>query len=69
MGSEMCIRDSYMDDAHPYHGFVQTRGKMRYLDVPDAVQTFPTHINSFGVIAGYYVDASNQNHGFVATPW
>lgn len=59
----------YMDAAHHYHGFIQTRGQFDYLDVPDAVQTFPTHINSFGVIVGYYVDSANQNHGFVATPW
>lgn len=37
--------------------------------MPYAVQTFPPHINSFGVIAGYYVDTENHNHGFVATPW
>jgi len=59
----------YMDAAHHYHGFIQTRGKIDYLDVPDAVQTFPTHINNFGVIVGYYIDSANHNHGFVATPW
>lgn len=59
----------YMDASNTYHGFLKAHGQFQYLDAPDAVQTFPTHINSFGVIAGYYIDAAHQNHGFIATPW
>jgi hypothetical protein len=37
--------------------------------LPDSCQgTYAFSINAFGVIAGFYVDSENLNHGFVSAP-
>jgi uncharacterized membrane protein len=51
------------------YGYLWTDGELvAQLQVPDAKQTYPLSITPGGVIAGYHVDASDGNHGFIATP-
>jgi len=38
-------------------------------DPPGSVDTHPYAIDSFGRITGFYVDSSNQFHGFVRSPF
>lgn len=59
----------FVDTAGLVHGFVQTRGQFKHLDVPGAAATIATAINNFGVVAGEYIDTTGHRHGFVATPW
>jgi len=58
----------YADASGLFHGYVQTRGQYRNVDVPGSVATFATTINNLGVIAGEYFDTAGKRHGFVATP-
>jgi hypothetical protein len=70
------ITGSYLDASGVYHGFVRSRdGKFATFDAPGADRTpgdfngtFPSDINPFGVITGYYTDEGKVSHGFVAVP-
>ena len=70
------IAGYYLDVNEVYHGFVRSReGKFTTFDAPGADPnpgdyngTFPSTINLFGAITGFYVDASNVYHGFIRTP-
>jgi hypothetical protein len=50
------------------HGFLLSYGVYTTIDVPGAVDTFAEGINNLGQIAGYYVDASGNDHGFPLVP-
>jgi len=45
-----------------------SNGSYTPIDVPGAVQTVPYGINDAGDIVGYYTDARDVEHGFLATP-
>jgi hypothetical protein len=70
------ITGSYLDINEVYHGFVRSpEGKFTTFDAPGADPnpgdyngTFPSTINLFGAITGFYVDASNVYHGFILKP-
>jgi len=70
------IAGDYLDVNEVYHGFVRSpEGKFSTFDAPGADTnpgdyngTFPSTINLFGEITGYYVDASNVYHGFIRKP-
>jgi hypothetical protein len=63
----------YADADSLYHGFLlDKKGAVTTFDAPDAGNvpgffqgTVPWAINTNGDITGYYVDATNLNHGFV----
>ena len=64
-------REAYDSDTVS-HGFVMDRrtGTFTTFDAPAAGTgelqgTYPFGVNAAGTISGYYVDASNVNHGFV----
>lgn len=69
------ISGMYADSNNAYHGFVRAgaTGTITQFDVPGAPTTIkhrgtnPVCINSAGVVAGMYVDASAVRHGFVRT--
>lgn len=51
------------------HGYVWRGGSFTgTLRVPDAHQTYPLSMTPNGVVAGYYLDATWAQHGFVAEP-
>jgi hypothetical protein len=66
----------YLDATGVYHGFVRSPdGKVTTFDAPgadltpgDFNGTIASNINQGGVITGYYIDANNVYHGFVAVP-
>jgi len=70
------IVGDYIDAAGATHGFVMTgptRGSSQQvwqtIDEPNAAHgTWVTGINNHEVICGYYIDAKNVQHGFVAAP-
>jgi len=49
------------------HGFLYDGNTWTTLDYPDAWETIPAGIDD-GIIVGTYVDASYNQHGFLATP-
>ncbi|HEY2142894.1 MAG TPA: hypothetical protein VGH06_00950 [Candidatus Udaeobacter sp.] len=64
---------NYFDADNLSHGFLRDRnGAYTTFDAPDAGNvpgsfqgTYPFGINTNGAITGWYVDATNVNHGFV----
>jgi hypothetical protein len=68
------ITGYYLAADNVYHGFLLTPdGKFTTIDAPGADLTpgnyngtFPSFINQFGAVTGYYVDVNNVDHGFVA---
>ncbi len=70
------ITGSYLDASGGYHGFLRSPdGKFTTFDAPGADLTpgnfngtFPSDTNLFGVITGFYTDAKNVGHAFVAFP-
>ena len=70
------IAGSYLDINEVYHGFERNpEGNFTTFDAPGADTnpgdyngTYPSAINLFGAITGYYIDASNVYHGFIRTP-
>jgi len=49
-----------------FHGYKVEDGVYALLDLPSyVVSSFPWDINPSGEIVGYYLDASNKNHGFL----
>ena len=59
------ITGSYSDANNVTHGFLRSRGgAFTTFDVPGAIATVPTGLNSKGVITGYDL-ANNRNHGFL----
>jgi hypothetical protein len=65
-----------LDINEVYHGFARSpEGEFTTFDAPgadlnsgDYNGTFPSTINLFGAVAGYYIDASNVYHGFIRIP-
>jgi hypothetical protein len=65
-----------LDANNVYHGFLRKPdGSIVVFDAPGADTTegdfngtFPAGINDAGLIAGYYIDASNVGHGFLRSP-
>jgi probable HAF family extracellular repeat protein len=45
--------------------FLLSNGTFTSLDFPQSIETVPAGINDAGQIAGYYLDANNQQHGFI----
>jgi hypothetical protein len=70
------ITGSYLDATGVWHGFLLSpNGTFTKLDAPGANLTaggfngtFPSQINLFGVIAGFYTDANSVAHGFLQIP-
>jgi probable HAF family extracellular repeat protein len=64
--------DSLVPDQIPCitqcHGFWWSKGEFRDIDFPGAIYTVALGINDQGVIVGRYVDASGNEHGFIAEP-
>jgi len=57
------------DSLENSHGFIRTfNGGITAFDVPGASQTDTTAINSADAAAGYYVDASGNEHSFIFFP-
>jgi len=50
------------------HGFLLSGGVYTTIDFPGANATGAWGINSAGYIAGPYIDASNNSHGYLMTP-
>jgi len=50
------------------HGFLWSSGRSTEIRFPGAVYTLALGINNCSHIVGRYVDASNNEHGFVARP-
>jgi probable HAF family extracellular repeat protein len=50
------------------HGFYWSKEEFQSIDVPGALYTVALGINNSSHIVGRYVDASNNEHGFVARP-
>lgn len=50
------------------HGFVGTGGKYASLDIPGATEIVIGGVDAVGDVAGYYLDSSFNEHGFVAHP-
>jgi len=73
---ERTIVGIYADANFVYHGFLRNReGKYTTFDAPDAGTTanntngtFPSGINVWGIVAGYYNDVNIVSHGFLRTP-
>ena len=65
-----------LDASNVFHGFLRRAdGRILVFDAPGADTTeddfngtFPAGINDAGLIAGYYIDASNVSHGFLRSP-
>jgi hypothetical protein len=53
-------------DAAGGHVFLYAGGSFTTIDLPDGA--WPNGINNSGSIVGWYVDASQVRHGFLATP-
>ena len=70
------ITGYYLDASSVWHGFLRgPDGRFMKLDAPGADLTpgnfngtFPSQINLFGVIAGFYIDAKSVAHGFLRIP-
>jgi hypothetical protein len=70
------ITGSYVDASGVWHGFLRSpNGNFTKLDAPGADLTagnfngtFPSQINLFGAIAGFYTDANFVAHGFLQIP-
>jgi uncharacterized membrane protein len=56
---------AYNDLSHDLHGFLYNAGAITNVDFPGSTQTAVFGINDAGDIAGIWVDAANQTHGFV----
>lgn len=50
------------------HGFLWFKGTFRSIEFPGAISTVAMAINNEGWIAGRYIDASANQHGFIARP-
>jgi len=51
------------------HGFIDRHGKFTTIDDPAGAQgTAPEGLSNAGIVAGFYTDASGNNHGFTFTP-
>jgi uncharacterized membrane protein len=50
------------------HGFLWSNGTFRAIEFPGAISTVAMAINNEGWIAGRYIDASANQHGFIARP-
>jgi probable HAF family extracellular repeat protein len=55
-------------DAAGGHGFLLDQGSYSTLDVPGSDWTEAHGINASGQIVGYYIDAADGSHGFLAAP-
>lgn len=55
-------------DATGYHGFLYAGGSFTTIDVPGWYIGGAYGISNSGSIVGYYVDANQVRHGFIATP-
>ena len=71
------IAGYYVDESNAHHGFLRARdGTITTFDAPDAgtgsgqgtTTASVDGINPAGAIAGYTLDASNVNHGFLRAP-
>lgn len=65
------ILGAYETPSGDFQNFLLANGKLKLFNVPDSFQaTFVSAqtINDFGVIVGYYNDANNLAHGFIARP-
>jgi hypothetical protein len=70
------ITGIYLDANNVYHGFLRSpEGSFTTFEAPGADTTpgsyngtLPYSINDQGVVTGYYIDANNVNHGFLAIP-
>jgi probable HAF family extracellular repeat protein len=77
LNTEGTVASMYMDSNSTHHGYVRTaNGVFTTFDAPladvtpgDQNGTWPTSINDFGVITGWYIDSSDVIHGFVRTPF
>jgi hypothetical protein len=73
---EGAISGIYFDGNFNGHGFLRARdGTITTFEAPDALPggcctagTVPQSINPAGAIAGFYYDASGEQHGFVRAP-
>ena len=60
---------TYRDASKIYHGFVHSGGQLfSSFNYPKAIATYALGVNDFGEIVGYFTDANNTNHGYLATP-
>jgi probable HAF family extracellular repeat protein len=55
-------------DGRTNHGFLLDHGSYTTFDLPGLPSTEALGINDSGQIVGYYSDASEGHHGFLATP-
>jgi hypothetical protein len=53
-----------MDAQAHFHGFRDVGGTFITMDMPGAVETFPTGVNGVTIV-GTYVDGTSSSHGFV----
>ena len=49
-------------------GFIGDSSGYQLLDLPNSIQTIGEGINNLGQVVGFWVDAANKTHGFIATP-
>ena len=58
----------FLQDTKGVHGFLRKpNGAITTFDAPNSIATNPTAISSSGQIVGYYEDAGQVMHGFVAS--
>jgi probable HAF family extracellular repeat protein len=65
------ILGAYETPSSDFQNFLLTNGKLKLFNVPDSFQATSVSaqtINDFGVIVGFYNDANNLAHGFIARP-
>ena len=56
------------NDLNGGHIFIDNNGAFNVVDAPGLSTALPRAINDAGQIAGYYFDAQNQRHTFLASP-
>lgn len=60
---------TYIDTNYVLHGYLRSPdGKITTVDPSGSVYTWSSDLNDFESITGYYLDANNVYHGFVAVP-
>ena len=61
------VGGALLSDGATTEAFVQSaQGSVTFIQVDGSSQTFGSAINLAGTITGFYLDASNQQHGFIA---
>ena len=63
-----CTTEECTEDGQGAQGFLYSGGNFTIFSFPGATYTLLSGINNAGVLAGSYLDAAGNAHGFLATP-